>query len=199
MLRKKNFRPKSAKHKPKFNEYEKRAYENNLDKIKYWGKDYRYYNDLQPFLFFYKYLAKKTDMQEVSKHSNLKVWIPDTVVYNDNWAPFWVYWSDDGYVYKTENFNEKHLHTKMWNPNNLDEVVAVTKFIEFDDDNHMCGQITQAITTQDIYLQLQSYNSSNGRTWAIQRFVKWNGPNAFVWRTAWHKEQPNECWIITNK
>lgn len=138
-------------------------------------------------------------MQEINKHSNLKIWIPDTIVYNDNCAPFWVYCSDEGYVYKTENFNEKHIHMKMGNPDNLDEVVAVVKFIEFDENNHMGGHQTTAITTQDIYLQLQSYNSSNGRACAIQRFVKCNGPNAFVCRTAWFKDQPNECWVITNK
>lgn len=66
------------------NSFEKKAYKQNLDKIKYSGPEYKYFYDLRPLVFFYKFLAKKTDMQEFSKHSNLKLWIPDTVVYNDD-------------------------------------------------------------------------------------------------------------------
>ena len=185
--------------KLKYNDFEKKSYKANLEKIKYNGPEYKYYYDLRPLLLFYKFLAKKTDMQEVSKHSNLKLWIPDTVVYNDDWAPFWLYCSEDGYVYKTENFTEKHLQTKIGNPNNHNEVVAVTKYIDHDENDIMSGHQTQTITTEDLIHSLQSYNPSNGQACAIQRFVKCNGPNAFVCRTAWFKDKSNESWIITNK
>ena len=33
----------------------------------------------------------------------------------------------------------------------------------------------------------------------IQKFVKSNGPKAFICRTVWRKEGNPFCWIITNK
>ena len=176
-----------------------KSYRQNLDKIKYCGSEYKYFYDLRNHIYFYKFLAKKTDLQETSKHSNLKLWIPDTIVYNDDWAPFWLYCSEDGYVYKTENFTEKHIQTKIGNLNNYNEVVAVTKYPDHDENDFLWGHVTQAITTDDLVHSLQRYNSSDGMIWAIQRFVKCKGPNAFACRTAWFKDKPSESWIITNK
>lgn len=63
-----------------------------------------------PFVFFYKYLAKRPEFgNKEPKLHKLQLWVPDTVVYNDNCPPYWIYTGGDGFVYKTETFMDKHI------------------------------------------------------------------------------------------
>ena len=62
---------------------------------------------MMPYLLFTKYLARKPDMPEdevkQSKANRLKIWIPDTIVLNDeNLPPMWIYTSPEGLVYRTD-------------------------------------------------------------------------------------------------
>jgi len=45
-----------------------------------------------------------------------------------------------------------------------------------------------------IHLLFQSLEAT-----VIQKFVKSNGPKAFICRTVWRKDKNPFCWIITNK
>ena len=52
-------RPRSTK---RVNQFEKRNYEALLEKIQFQGPDYLYQNLLMPHAFFYKFLAKKPEI-----------------------------------------------------------------------------------------------------------------------------------------
>ena len=71
-------------------------------------RQYVYDTPLVPFMFFYKFLAKRppeqittaTKRKFLSNIGKLQLWIPDTVVYGDTEIPFWIYSSLEGFVYK---------------------------------------------------------------------------------------------------
>ena len=67
---------------------------------------------------FYKFLAKREDLKKNSSthERKLKLWIPDTVIYNDpGQQPYWVYTGHDGVVRKTEEFFDKDIVAKFAN------------------------------------------------------------------------------------
>jgi hypothetical protein len=58
----------------------------------------------------------------------LKIFIPDTIVVNDNdLPPMWFYSSQEGYVYRTDLFNYKNVAAKLSKNAHPDEIVAVFK------------------------------------------------------------------------
>ena len=79
-----------------------------------------------PSLFFYKLFAKKQENVNNDKY-RLKLWLPDTVVFNDEDQPIWLYSGLDGYVYRTDNFYAKNVMNKLANYTSTDELVAVIK------------------------------------------------------------------------
>lgn len=66
--------------------YEAKAYAELVDKVQF--RDFYVpppFEHLQPFIYFYKFLAKKPEFckKMANKHSKLHIWIPDTVIFND--------------------------------------------------------------------------------------------------------------------
>lgn len=95
-------------------------------------RKYKYnFEGMMPYIFFFKYLAKKPHGSE-SKINRLKLWIPDTIVLNERGElpPMWFYTSNDGYVYRTDNFNAKQIINKLSNYSSTDELVAVLKKVD---------------------------------------------------------------------
>lgn len=87
-----------------------RKYDQIYDKLSLLNpKVYKYSNEtLMPYLFFYKYMAKRA-YDDANKSSKLKLWIPDTIVLNDRDLPaMWFYTSSDGYVYRTDSFTVRN-------------------------------------------------------------------------------------------
>ena len=75
-------------------------------------------DELKPYLFFYKFLARKVELikKDLTKFSKLELWIPDTIVYGDRTDfPFWIYTNHEGVVCRTENFSERHIVSKLGN------------------------------------------------------------------------------------
>ena len=92
-------------------------------------RKYKYnYEGMLPYLFFFKYLARKPHGME-STVNRLKLWLPDTIVLNERGElpPMWFYSSNDGYVYRTDNFNAKQIINKLSNYSSADELVAILK------------------------------------------------------------------------
>ena len=125
--------------------FERKKYEQLLAKISYVDVEkppeerrYNYnYEGMLPYVFFYKYLAKKPDETinncSSSNYTRLKLWLPDTIVLNEkNDLPLmWFYTSEDGYVYRTDSFSLKNVVTKLSNYASPDELVAVIKKVHF--------------------------------------------------------------------
>jgi hypothetical protein len=70
-----------------------------------------------PFLYFYKFLARRPEFckRDLTKYAKLELWIPDTIVFNDCDVPYWIYTNSEGVVCRTEDFNERHVVSKMGN------------------------------------------------------------------------------------
>lgn len=116
----------------------KRKHEILLNKISFLDppdseeKKYKYnYEGVMPYLFFFKYLARKPFGNE-TKVNRLKLWLPDTIVINERGdvPPMWFYSSLDGYVYRTDYFNSKQIINKLSNYSSTDELVAVVKKVK---------------------------------------------------------------------
>jgi hypothetical protein len=56
---------------------------------------------MQPLVYFYKLLAKKVEYNNKDQNRfRCKVWLPDTIIFNDGDGPMWLYSGLDGYVYR---------------------------------------------------------------------------------------------------
>jgi len=96
--------------------YEKKAFKKLLKEILY--LDYETITpDFLPYLRFYKFLARKPDFasKDVNQFQKLRLWIPDTVVYNEADQPYWIYTNTEGLVCRSEDFYERHVVSKLGN------------------------------------------------------------------------------------
>jgi len=84
-----------------------------------------------PFLYFYKYLARRAEFckRDLTKFQKLELWIPDTVVFNESDAPYWIYTNHEGVVCRTENFSERYVVSKLGNQYSIDELVVCCKYV----------------------------------------------------------------------
>ncbi len=119
----------------KISEFDRKVYLNHIKKLGFNSSDYIYTTEMRPFIFFYKFLCTKpegTRKDLVSKHNRLRLWIPDTIIYNDisKDTSFWVYSSFEGYVYRTNAFMDKHVIGKLGNAANPNELVAIVKKVK---------------------------------------------------------------------
>jgi len=127
--------------------------------------NYKYSNDtFMPYLFFFKYLAKRTFEENKSK-CKLKLWIPDTIILNDrDLTAMWFYSSADGYIYRTDTFTARNAVTKFCefskDPN---EVVAVIKKPHYR-NMELIGNDTKPILDSEISLLFSTVMSIKGET-----------------------------------
>lgn len=116
----------------------KKKYEVLLHKISFLDleskveeRKYKYNHEgILPFIYFFKFLAKKPlNFGTQSNTNRLKLWLPDTVVLNERYElpPMWFYSSQDGFVYRTDNFTAKNVLNKYTNYSSQDELVAIQK------------------------------------------------------------------------
>ena len=114
----------------------------------------------------------------------LKVWIPDTIVWNDLDQPFWLYSNEKGEVWRTDDFstNGKEVVTKLTNFSSSNELVCVLKRGSADSNE------VKLLTAKELGFEVQSLTTSGSKGNApimIQRFIKSIGSKAFVVRTCW--------------
>lgn len=121
--------------------YQKKKYDELLQKISFLDLHLRqeerrfdYPEDFRPFVFFFKFLARRPDADNTTSNLNrLKLWLPDTVLTSDGEnPPMWLYTSQEGYVYRTDNFSAKNITNKMGSFASPDELVAVLKKVKLD-------------------------------------------------------------------
>lgn len=128
-------------------EHQKKKYAELLQKItfldfdsKETGKERRYKydlnNNMMPFAYFFKFLARKpegTHAQQASTVNRLKLWIPDTILSAESADinAMWIYSSQEGYVYRTDSFTSKNIINKLGNFASPDELVAVVKKVNY--------------------------------------------------------------------
>ena len=121
--------------------------------------------------------------------------MPDTIILNDG-NPMWIYSSTEGYVYRTETFIDQHIFSKLGDSENKEDLVAVLKRGNFNNKTNHRGLNTVALSTNDLIKHMGQLQQDRC---VIQKFVKCNGPKAFVCRVVYKRDVRPECWIITNK
>ena len=78
----------------KTSEWEKMArktYKERIKNVNFTQGGYTYDSDMMPFIHFYKFLARRVNSHHNNKHEHLQLYIPDTIVYNDQQEPYWLY------------------------------------------------------------------------------------------------------------
>jgi len=110
----------------------------------------------------------------------------------------WIYSNPDGWVYRTDVTNVKNVSTKLANYASSDELVAVIKKVEFGRTDAIGNNIT-LVSARDLPLMASSCFANKSDFTVIQKFVKSNGPKAFICRTCWRKNRNAYSWIITSK
>eukprot|EP00347_Sterkiella_histriomuscorum_P010413 403376398 len=162
---------------------------------------YNYDGELMPFVNFYKFLAKRSGSHMNNKFDQLQVYIPDTIVYNDQQDPYWLYSNYEGHIQRANKFDERDVIKKLGNPFRIDEAIAVVKTQDYDENtgrpygNKIELLSTRFLTEKAISLQGQQSTDVT----VIQKFVRCKGPYAFVCRAVWRRHKPAYTWVITNK
>ncbi|CAD8139136.1 unnamed protein product [Paramecium pentaurelia] len=165
------------------------------------GKERQYSVDFQRFIHFYKFLARRPDSEQSNQSivNRLQLWVPDTIVLNDREIPnYWLYSDSRGYVFRTDTFTSKNVISKLANYTSPDELVAVVKKQQFR-NMELVGNEIKLVCCRDLQSQINVNFSNRMDLCVIQKFVKSNGPKAFICRTIWRKDKNPYCYIITNK
>jgi LMBR1 domain-containing protein 1 len=172
-----------------------------LDKVSFSGKQFAYDFEMHPGVSFFKYLARKpvgSYRQLTSTVNRLRLNIPDTIVFNDEDSPIWLYTSDKGYIYRTENFFDQHIMSRLGNSTTPEEVVAVFKRLKYNNKaKRQLGFTTTVLNTYDLSARLGEV--ARGNPCVLQKFVKCNGPVPFVCRAVYRKDAKASAYILTNK
>ena len=84
---------------------------------------------IKPGVFFYRYLAPLPDVPAsiFPKNARLQMWIPNTIVYDGDSAPFWLY-TRDSHVYRINNYTDAQVISRFGSVNKY-ELVAVAKSV----------------------------------------------------------------------
>lgn len=179
---------------------DKKEYYNklSLERINFTFEEYGKYPDetFHPSVFFFKFLAMKPDLEGKKSSHKLKLFIPDTIIFNDIDSNYWIYTDVEGHVVRTESFNDADIIEKFKSPtNDENELIGVSKMPNYKgeklDENHL-----ELLNIEELERHLFSKNSNQ---YAIQRFVKCRGPKAFVCRSVWRRDKPPYVYILTSK
>jgi hypothetical protein len=117
------------------------------------------------------------------------------VVYNELENPFWVYSNEAGVVWRTDQFNQKTITSKLGNFSSSNELVAVLK-------KSSAPYKTKLLTAKELGFTvggLSTSGSKGSQACVVQRYIKSIGSKAFKVRTVWSKDAPPYCFIVTNK
>ena len=115
---------------------------------------------------------------------------------NDPELQYWIYTDEEGYVKKSEIFNENDIIDKFKSPTNDEsELIGVSKTPIYK-GSRIDENLLRLLNLDELERALFSKQSS---IFAIQRFVKCRGPKAFICRTVWRRGKPPFIYILTNK
>jgi hypothetical protein len=139
--------------------FERKQYGELIFKATYAGEEYAYDGKFAPNIVFYKFLARNPNYPSKSRNSTLdrlKMWIPDTIVFNDG-NPIWIYSTMDGYVERLDRFQDKHVLTKLEKRDNMDEIVLVAKRPTFNPRTKRNGVNNFPITSKELEARLAEF------------------------------------------
>jgi len=93
-------------------------------------REYVYKNKkLRSKVFAYRFLAPLPDVSAAifPKQQRLQMWVPNTLIYDGESSPFWLF-SKDGLVYRIDNFTNTQALNRLGSVNKY-ELVAVSRLV----------------------------------------------------------------------
>ena len=93
----------------------------------------------------------------------------------------WFYSGVDGYVYRQDNFIDRNITSKLCNYTSPDELVALQKKYNYESNSND----VRLLSSKEVLSIAPGLLRSKGETSVLQKFVKSNGPKAFLVRTKW--------------
>ncbi|CAG9313536.1 unnamed protein product [Blepharisma stoltei] len=191
-IRKRNFTPDLSN-----SIFEQKKYQDLIEKITFSSETYIYDYNFAPGIQFYKFLTNYPESQNILKE--LKIWVPDTVIFNDLDNPnIWIFTNHIGNIQYIKGFSDYDVINKIGVGDNEKELCAVLKRPQINQKLHkISGLKTTILNTIDLKKQIKGKSVSG--PFAIQKYVKSKGPLAFHCRTVYKRSQKHFLWVISNK
>lgn len=203
----------------------------SLKRINFDFSEYSVYPDEQflPSIYFFKFLAIRPEYFDnkklIKKPEKLKIYIPDTLVFNDTEINFWIYTDENGNVHRVDYFNDMEVLEKFKPGNNKNllinlesydnstnqfnssdykndnyllekELIAVFKSPQYGDQNQISSNHLELLNQEELEKHLFSKSSS---PYVIQKYIKCRGPKAFMCRSVYKRDKLPYVYIFTNK
>ena len=157
--------------------------------------------NLQASFLFFKFLCMKPDLEiEWSKLKNakpiprLKLFVPDTIIYNDVDSSTWTFTDNDGYVKRKIFLDHDVIDKFKSTTGDNNEIIAIYKAPVLKN-----GRITENQIELLNYEGLEKYLlAKTSSQVCIQRIVKSKGPKAFICRSVWRRHKPAYVYVLTN-
>lgn len=174
----------------------------SLERINFDFEDYGKYpgEQFQPSVFFFKYLSIRPEYEEEKKKEfkRLKLYVPDTLVFNDAEVNFWVYSDEGGYVRRCDIFTDNDVLEKFKSKkseNKDKELIGVFKSPVYK-GNLLEGNHLEILNQEELEKHLFSKAST---PCILQRYIKCKGPKAFLCRSVYRRNRLPYVYIFTNK
>jgi len=152
------------------------------------------FHEFQPNILFYRFLAPAPEITHFPKSERIKLWIPNTIVYDGLSSPFWIFTSTEGYVYRINNFSDTQALERLGSSSKHD-LVAISRTLVSENDKQRTN--IQLLNNNGLAEKLRTMGCNKDRI-AVQKFIKCKGKKSFVCRTVWTREKPSFCFLITN-
>ncbi|KAG3010232.1 hypothetical protein PC121_g15561 [Phytophthora cactorum] len=147
-----------------------------------------------------------------ARKQNLKLNVPDTILYGETGRAVWIYTDKEGYVQRSTEFSDKQVLDKFaeCSPVIADEkhlVVYKEPMTTMASVNHQNGHGPTVFNSQGNQLRLLNLGEVrtllNGvmamhKSFALQQFIKCNGSKAFIQRAVYEAGKPAHAWMISN-
>mmetsp|Transcript_555 Transcript_555/g.601 ORF Transcript_555/g.601 Transcript_555/m.601 type:complete len:84 (-) Transcript_555:442-693(-) len=80
--------------------------------------------------------------------------------------PYWIYTNSEGVVVRTDQFNERHVVSKIGNQYAIDELVAVCKMAD-NREGHLVGNRCILMSTRELAQKMSQTGSHSSEIFAI--------------------------------
>lgn len=175
-------------------DFKARAREALLDQVNFLEPEYSYSFDLAPSASFFKFLCVRPGAK--GNIQKLKMWVPDTVVYNDTDRPFWLYSNLNGEVCRFEGFTEMEVFDKLPSAA-LDPSVLLKKPCYDHRRKRLAGNTTALVPTEQLKDKVRMLTRGDGEKAVLQRYILNHGSQRFICRTVYQHNKMPYAWLIT--
>ncbi|EEY57785.1 uncharacterized protein PITG_00363 [Phytophthora infestans T30-4] len=146
-----------------------------------------------------------------ARKQNLKLNVPDTILYGETGRAVWIYTDNEGYVQRSTEFSDKQVLDRFAECSHVTDekslVVYKEPMTKMASVSHQNGHGPVVFNSQGNQLRLLNLGEVrtllNGvmamhKSFALQQFIKCNGSKAFIQRAVYEAGKPAHAWMISN-